>query len=63
MLKEKVEFKTRLPVMGDDHLRLRSEEQSSRERKTYDTADGGGIDLNHILVNTAGITNDQKFVL
>ena len=51
MLKEKVEFKTRFPVMGDDHLPLRSEEQSSRERKIYDAADGGGADLNHICLS------------
>ena len=44
-----MEFKTRFPVRGDDHLPLRSEEQSSRERKTYETADGGGADLNHMF--------------
>ena len=32
-------------------LPLRLEEQSSRARKTYDVADEGGADLNHICIS------------
>ena len=48
---EKWNQETSFPDAADDCLPLRSEEQSSRERKTYDAVDGGGADLNHICIS------------
>ena len=52
----------RLPVGGDDHLAPRPEELSSREMKTYDAADRGGLTwTTSVLVTSAAPTNGQKF--
>ena len=57
---EKWYQETSFPDAADDCLPLRSEEQSSRERKTYDATEGDGLIWTvSVLVTAAATPNDQ----